>query len=54
MGIDPAASDTVELQEVSTLKTTIAQIKHLHPGDTVGYNRKGVGRGGNGYGHCPV
>ena len=41
-GIDPAASDTVELQEVSTLKTTIAQIKHLHPGDTVGYNRKGV------------
>ncbi|HXB06037.1 MAG TPA: bifunctional UDP-N-acetylmuramoyl-tripeptide:D-alanyl-D-alanine ligase/alanine racemase [Puia sp.] len=41
-GIDPAGSDRVELQEVSTLKTTIAQIKQLHPGDTIGYNRKGV------------
>jgi alanine racemase len=32
----------LELQEVSTLKTTIAQIKRLHDGDTVGYNRRGV------------
>jgi Alr-MurF fusion protein len=32
----------LDLQEVSTLKTTIAQIKHLHDGDTIGYNRKGV------------
>ena len=32
----------LELQEVSTLKTTIAQIKHLHDGDTIGYNRRGV------------
>jgi Alr-MurF fusion protein len=31
-----------ELQEVSTLKTTIAQIKHLRDGDTIGYNRKGI------------
>ncbi|HEY1215088.1 MAG TPA: alanine racemase C-terminal domain-containing protein, partial [Bryobacteraceae bacterium] len=41
-GIDPAGSQNIELQEVSTLKTTIAQIKHLHSGDTVGYSRKGV------------
>jgi alanine racemase len=45
-GIDPAGSDKVQLQEVSTLKTTIAQIKHLHPGDTVGYNRKGIAAAG--------
>jgi alanine racemase len=30
------------LQPVATLKTTIAQIKLLKKGDTVGYNRKGV------------
>ncbi len=41
-GIDPASSGKLELQEVSTLKTTIAQIKHLHRGDTVGYNRRGL------------
>jgi Alr-MurF fusion protein len=29
------------LEEVLVLKTTIAQIKQLQPGDTVGYNRKG-------------
>lgn len=45
-GIDPACSDTLELHEVSTLKTTIAQIKHLHSGDTVGYGRKGVAAAG--------
>jgi len=45
-GIDPAGSDHIELQEVSTLKTTIAQIKHLHPGDTIGYGRKGVAAAG--------
>jgi alanine racemase len=32
---------TVQLQNVSTLKTTISQIKHLEAGDTVGYGRKG-------------
>ena len=32
----------LDLQEVSTLKTTIAQIKHLHEGDTIGYNRRGI------------
>ncbi len=30
------------LQPVASLKTTIAQIKSLKKGDTVGYNRKGV------------
>jgi Alr-MurF fusion protein len=37
-----AAADRLDLQEVSTLKTTIAQIKHLHEGDTIGYNRRGI------------
>jgi len=37
-----AADDRLDLQEVSTLKTTVAQIKHLHEGDTIGYNRRGI------------
>ncbi|MDR3716349.1 MAG: bifunctional UDP-N-acetylmuramoyl-tripeptide:D-alanyl-D-alanine ligase/alanine racemase [Puia sp.] len=41
-GIDSADTHTLDLQEVSALKSTIAQIKHLHSGDTVSYNRKGV------------
>ncbi|HEY4060460.1 MAG TPA: bifunctional UDP-N-acetylmuramoyl-tripeptide:D-alanyl-D-alanine ligase/alanine racemase [Puia sp.] len=41
-GIDSADSHRMDLQEVSTLKTTIAQIKHLKEGDTIGYSRKGV------------
>ncbi len=44
-GIDSAVSPHVNLQEVSTLKSTIAQIKHLADGDTVGYNRKGMADG---------
>jgi alanine racemase len=40
-GIDSTGSGRLPLQEVSTLKTTIAQIKVLHQGDTVGYNRLG-------------
>jgi alanine racemase len=40
-GIDNAGSERLQLQEVSTLKTTIAQIKHLRAGDTIGYNRQG-------------
>ncbi|MFO0414740.1 MAG: alanine racemase C-terminal domain-containing protein, partial [Bacteroidota bacterium] len=31
----------LQLDEVMSLRTTIAQIKKLMPGDTVGYNRKG-------------
>jgi alanine racemase len=45
-GIDSAGTQQLDLQEVSTLKTTIAQIKHLHDGDTIGYNRKGVAGSG--------
>ena len=33
---------SLPLQEVSTLKSTIAQVKHLKAGETVSYGRKGV------------
>jgi len=36
------ATDMLELQTVATLRTTIAQIKHLKRGETVSYNRRGV------------
>ena len=39
-GID--YSHQLNLLEVSTLKSTIAQIKNLVPGETVGYGRQGV------------
>ncbi len=45
-GIDSAGTQQLDLQEVSALKTTIAQIKHLHGGDTIGYNRRGVAGSG--------
>jgi len=41
-GIDPSSSSLLELKEVGTLKTTIAQIKNLTAGETIGYNRRGV------------
>ena len=41
-GVDSAASGNIDLKEVATLKTTIAQIKHLNANETVGYNRKGI------------
>jgi Alr-MurF fusion protein len=41
-GIDPAHSKLLDLKEVGTLKTTIAQIKELSAGETVGYNRLAV------------
>lgn len=41
-GIDPAVSGLLDLKEVGVLKTTIAQIKDLAAGETVGYNRRGV------------
>ena len=34
--------EQLSLQNVTTLKTTIAQIKKLKKGDTVGYGRKGI------------
>jgi alanine racemase len=44
-GIDPANSKLLELKEVGSLKTTIAQIKDLKAGETIGYNRLGVAEG---------
>ncbi len=41
-GVDSSVSHKLELKEVATLKSTIAQIKHLHENETVGYNRKGI------------
>lgn len=41
-GVDSAASGKLDLQPVATLKSTIAQIRHLKAGETVGYNRNGV------------
>jgi alanine racemase len=40
-GIDTSNSKKIKLKNVSTLKSTIAQIKYLEPGETVGYGRKG-------------
>jgi Alr-MurF fusion protein len=45
-GIDSANTGKLDLQEVSTLKTTIAQIKYLHTGETIGYNRRGLAQPG--------
>jgi len=41
-GVDATATSSAELQTVATLKSTIAQIKHLRTGETVSYNRKGI------------
>jgi alanine racemase len=41
-GVDSGAVHQSLLQPVATLKTTIAQLKHLKPGETVSYNRRGV------------
>ncbi len=37
-----SASHQLKLEEALNLKTTIAQLKQLQPGDTVGYNRRGI------------
>ena len=39
-GVDSAIN--LDLDVVTTLKTTVAQIKNVKTGDSVGYNRKGV------------
>lgn len=41
-GIGANEYDQSFLQQVSRLKTTISQIKHVKKGDTVGYGRKGI------------
>ena len=40
-GIDSNPGMQAELQNVTTLKTTISQIKNIPAGDTVGYGRNG-------------
>ena len=40
-GIDSGGVLSDELQQISTLKTTIAQIKEIPAGETIGYGRKG-------------
>lgn len=41
-GIDSAGQAAPGLQEVSTLASTIAQLKHIREGETVSYGRRGV------------
>lgn len=41
-GVDSADSHQLNLQTVATLKSTVAQLKHLQPGESVSYNRKGL------------
>ena len=41
-GVDSAHSQTLNLQTVATLKSTIAQIKHLKKGESVSYNRQTI------------
>lgn len=41
-GVDSAGTHKLDLQTVATLKSTVAQLKHLKPGESVSYNRKGV------------
>jgi alanine racemase len=40
-GIDPGMTGPGQLQEVSRLRSTIAQVRRVAAGETVGYNRKG-------------
>ncbi|PWU03944.1 MAG: bifunctional UDP-N-acetylmuramoyl-tripeptide:D-alanyl-D-alanine ligase/alanine racemase [Bacteroidetes bacterium] len=40
-GIDTSNSGQLELKEVATLKTSIAQIRNVKSGDTIGYGRAG-------------
>lgn len=41
-GVDSSLSGKLDLQPAATLKSTIAQIRNLKAGETVGYNRKGI------------
>ena len=41
-GIDSANQHQLQLQTVCTLKTTIAQLRNVKSGDSVGYNRRGI------------
>ncbi|MFM9008549.1 MAG: alanine racemase, partial [Bacteroidota bacterium] len=41
-GVAGTEHEQRQLQPVATLKTTISQIKQVHPGETVGYGRRGT------------
>lgn len=41
-GIDSAGGHQTRLQPVATLRSTIAQLKHVKKGESVSYNRRGV------------
>lgn len=41
-GVDSADGDSLSLQTVATLRSTIAQLRPVKAGESVGYNRKGV------------
>jgi len=41
-GVEVTGKEKKPLQSISTLKTTISQIKHLKKGQTIGYGRKGL------------
>lgn len=41
-GVDSADTHKLNLQTVATLKSTVAQIKNLRTGESVGYNRRGI------------
>ena len=41
-GVDSADTHQLNLQTVATLKSTVAQLKYLQPGESVSYNRKGM------------
>ncbi len=41
-GVDSSTTMQQQLKNVTTLKTTISQIKNVRPGETVGYSRQGI------------
>lgn len=43
-GIDGSGKMQQELRQISTLKTTIAQVKTIEAGDTIGYGRQGYAK----------
>lgn len=43
-GIDSALNHLLDLKEVSCLKTTVAQVKQIPKGETIGYGRKAMAR----------
>lgn len=43
-GIGVNASEQAQLQNVSTLKTSISQIKNIPANETIGYSRKGIAK----------